>query len=965
MAGLVAATAALLLPASAATAQAPPTPPGPSTLAGPPANQGGPTRVAPPPSLGTTAPPPAQAQSTAGDPAPSKGRRAQVAENLRPPAAETARAVTPPMVDVELPHTRGTDRALKAAVTASGGEVTGEVPGSLVQARVPASALDALAAVPGVAEVRSPININIPDAPVPQAGSVTGVEVAKTLADQWHAAGITGAGIKVGIVDLFDQATWSDGVAAGNVPNINLQTHTFCRVNGQACNAMQTQSTHGNAVAEIVHDMAPGADLYLVYAQSTADLAAAVDWMANQGVTVVNRSQGAPLDGPGNGTGALADVASYAVSRNITWFNSAGNSAGGGYWRGGWYDPDGDGFLNWNGADELLGVSVNPCAIALGFRWSDWGAPSTRTDYDVYIDSNNDGTINASDVGWELDQQQGAPPIEMAAGVIGSCSGGAKVVHIAVRLYRAGSGTAGDALELLVNGGSLEHWSNPFSGTQPISDSANPGVVSVGAIDPALGGDIAYYSSQGPTNDGRTKPDLVAPSCLATQAWGACFNGTSAASPVAAGAAALVRQSGLTVEPATVRAFLASTATDRYTVGVDNVTGYGEVKLPALPPAGFDTGRFNAVTPFRLIDTRFGQGEPGGKVAPGGVVKAKVTGVGPVPTSGVTAVVLNITATQSTAAGYLQAYPHAAATIGGASTLNLDRPSQTVAGLAVVPVGADGKVAVFDLPGSQVIIDVFGYFTKATTARAGRYQALDPARLADTRLNGGAKLPAGATIAVGVAGQGGVPGGGVSAVVVNLTATQSATGGYVQVMPGLSGATTGWSNLNLDRANQTIANLVVVPLDASGAVRLYTEISTHLIVDVMGYYTDDGAAQSTSGLFTPVAPARLRDTRQGGGPVPPRGRLVVSPLTHPVLAGTNAPALMLNVTATQAIAPGFVQVYPTGVNVEGVSSNLNIDVPGQTVPNAVAATLGAAKQFTIYTYGGAHLIADVYGWYTP
>ena len=855
---------------------------------------------------------------------------------------------------------------MKAAVVAHGGKVTGEVPGSLVQAEVPATAVDALAAVRGVDEVRSPVDINIPDAPVPQVGSVTGVEVSKTLADQWHAAGITGAGVRVGIVDVFDQATWTAGVASGDVPNINLATHTFCLASGSACNALQTQSTHGNAVAEIVHDMAPDADLFLAYAQTTSDLRAVVDWFASQGVTVVNRSQGAPLDGPGDGTGPLADVASYAVSKNMTWFNSAGNAAGGGYWRGTWNDPDGDGLLNWNGNDELLAVTVNPCAVALGFRWSDWGTPASRTDYDVYIDSNNDGVINGSDVGWEADQQHGAAPIEMAGGLLGNCNvSGPKTVNIAVRLFNRGSGTAGDILELLVNGGSLEYSSNPYSATQPISDSANPGVVSVGAIDPALGSNIAYYSSQGPTNDGRTKPDIVAPSCVATQAWGPCFNGTSAASPVAAGAAALVRQSGLSVEPSTVRAFLTASATDRSTPGVDNVTGYGEVTFPPLPPAKFDTGRFNAVTPFRLIDTRFGQGDPGGKVAPGNSVKAKVAGVGPVPATGVTAVVLNITATQSTSAGYLQAYPHAWGTIGGASTLNLDRSNQTVADLAVVPVGADGMVAVYDQPGSQVIIDVFGYFTKAATSKAGRYQALNPARLIDTRQNGvGPKVAAGATITVNVAGLGGVPPAGASAVVLNLTATQSDRGGYVQVMPGLSGATTGWSNLNLDHANQTIANLVVVPLDSSGVVRVYTEIPTHLIVDVMGYFTDDGAPVSASGLYTPVRPTRLRDTRQEGGPVPPNGRLVVSPLTNPVLAGTNAAALMLNVTATQATGPGYLQVYPTGQNVEGVSSNLNVDVPGQTVPNAVDATLGAAKQFTIYTYGGAHLIADVSGWFS-
>ena len=69
--------------------------------------------------------------------------------------------------------------------------------------------------------------------------------------------------------------------------------------------ALRPQSTHGNAVAEIVHDMAPDADLFLAYAETTSDLRAVVDWFASKGVTVVNRSQGAPLDGPGNGTGPL------------------------------------------------------------------------------------------------------------------------------------------------------------------------------------------------------------------------------------------------------------------------------------------------------------------------------------------------------------------------------------------------------------------------------------------------------------------------------------------------------------------------------------------------------------------------------------------------------------------------------------------------------------------------------------
>ena len=127
-------------------------------------------------------------------------------------------------------------------------------------------------------------------------------------------------------------------------------------------------------------------------------------------------------------------------------------------------------------------------------------------------------------------------------------------------------------------------------------------------------------------------------------------------------------------------------------------------------------------------------------------------------------------------------------------------------------------------------------------------------------------MPAGATMTVRVAGLGGVPSAGASAVVLNLTATQSAAPGYVQVMPGSSGPAGGWSNLNLDYTDQTIANLVMVPLDSSGVVRLYSQISTHLIVDVMGYYTDDSAPTERVGAVHPGPPdpvARQRARRAG------------------------------------------------------------------------------------------------------
>ena len=177
----------------------------------------------------------------------------------------------------------------------------------------------------------------MPDAaPILQAGSVNGESVAKTLADHGTPAGVTGAGVNVGIIDVFDgPALWNAAVATATCPTSTSANDTFCRSQGAVCNVRNGGSLHGVAVAEIVHDMAPGAELFLVYAETTSDLRAAVDWMASKGVTVVNRSHGRARS-----TVRATAPARWPTSpptpsaKGITWFNSAGNAAGGGYWRG-------------------------------------------------------------------------------------------------------------------------------------------------------------------------------------------------------------------------------------------------------------------------------------------------------------------------------------------------------------------------------------------------------------------------------------------------------------------------------------------------------------------------------------------------------------------------------------------------------------------------------------------------------
>ena len=113
--------------------------------------------------------------------------------------------------------------------------------------------------------------------------------------------------------------------------------------------------------------------------------------------------------------------------------------------------------------------------------------------------------------------------------------------------------------------------------------------------------------------------------------------------------------------------------------------------------------------------------------------------------------------------------------------------------------------------------------------------------------------------------------------------------------------------------------------------------------------------------FTVVAPTRLLDTRTGVKPA--AGSITTFQVTAFVGIPANATAVVLNTTATEANAIGFVTVYPTGQPLTVVSS-LDADIAGQTTPNLVSARRGTGGKITLYGYAGGHLLVDVAGWFT-
>jgi hypothetical protein len=154
------------------------------------------------------------------------------------------------------------------------------------------------------------------------------------------------------------------------------------------------------------------------------------------------------------------------------------------------------------------------------------------------------------------------------------------------------------------------------------------------------------------------------------------------------------------------------------------------------------------------------------------------------------------------------------------SNLNAAEAGQTIANLVVVPVGADGKVHLFSDAGTHLLVDLTGVFMTGVTVGI-------PARVLDTR--SGSKPGPGSTTVVPL----GLP-AGATAAILNVTATRSTAAGFVTVWP--SGTQPSSSNLNIEYADQTVPNLVIVPVGADGSIRIFTDAGTDLLVDVLGRF---------------------------------------------------------------------------------------------------------------------------------
>ncbi len=238
-------------------------------------------------------------------------------------------------------------------------------------------------------------------------------------------------------------------------------------------------------------------------------------------------------------------------------------------------------------------------------------------------------------------------------------------------------------------------------------------------------------------------------------------------------------------------------------------------------------------------------------------------------------------------------------------------------------------------------------------AAPGGLVSTSPVRALDTRETGRCVDGSGQTIAI--RSRNSIP-ANATAVALNVTVTGPTAPGFLTAWPGGTSRPTA-SNLNF-QSGQTIANMVTAKIGTNGSINISTNQGCpNIIIDIAGYYA---GGTPGGGGFVGITPTRVLDTRSNGPCVSTTKRTLKIAGTSGVPA--DASSLVLNVTATEPTAAGYLTVWPTG-QVRPTASNLNF-TSGQTIPNMVTVKVGATGSIDLVTNQGCpHVIVDVAGYY--
>lgn len=424
----------------------------------------------------------------------------------------------------------------------------------LLRARVPAQNLRALVErFPQIAYIRKPLKLHPLTVRRTEGLIPTGALLLQS-------AGYRGQNVKVAIIDLgFVGLTRAKKAGAIN-PKIIVDEEDY---SGEG---LETGTSHGTGVAEIVHAMAPQAWLYLKKVKDEVDLANAVDDAIAQGVQIINHSVGVANANFNDGTGVIAEIVDRARAHGILWVNAAGNHAQS-HWMGSFSDRNYNRWVEFAPGREDLSIRVDfPGAIELFLTWDDW--PRSSQDFDLFL-YDAQGRLIASSQNYQTGYESPTEEIQYVAWAPGIY----RARILARRVSRS------DIRLKLFD--LSQHSVEPNTPEGSLLTPADArGALAVGAISVRLwrDGPQQPYSSQGPTSDGRIKPDLAGPDAVSSYTL-SYFTGTSAAAPHVAGAAALLLSQNPHWTADQLQSALESQAIDMGAPSKDNIYGAGRLDL--------------------------------------------------------------------------------------------------------------------------------------------------------------------------------------------------------------------------------------------------------------------------------------------------------------------------------------------------------------------------------------------------
>jgi hypothetical protein len=465
---------------------------------------------------------------------------------------------------------------VRSAVAEAGGEVTiTSVDGATLQAWVPIAALAPLATLPEIQMLRQPPALATNEASL-ASGAFTSEALPLLGVNPWHAAGITGQGIEIGVIENDFQG-YEELIGTELPPAERLVYENFADPR-----STWGRSNYGTAQAEVIHDIVPDAALYLARVTNHLEFEQAAEWMRSQGVDVIASYLGWYNLDPGDGTGFLADVVNRTQAAGVTWITGAQHVRTQ-HWGGNSADSNGDRYL-----EVESPLQINPFIYPLAAgeqidayaRWNDWDA--VNQDVELVIVRWN-GEV------WQVyaestDYQNGLPGQTPTESLSTITSGATTYYGVALRAYRVDRPLNVDVFT----------YNHPFWTPTYERSLLNlgdvPAGITVGVIDARAPYRFQEYSGQGPTNglggarDGGTlKPDLVSYAGVSTATFRE-FGWSGAAVAHVGGIAALLKSAYPDASPTAIRAFLQERAIDHQWPGVDTLTGYGRAFLGA-PPA--------------------------------------------------------------------------------------------------------------------------------------------------------------------------------------------------------------------------------------------------------------------------------------------------------------------------------------------------------------------------------------------